>query len=147
MCYFEWYTWRFIKLAVQLYPGRKTLPFWKLFLANFKTICDLSCENVHSLQFAVFAWIAICIRCISCLNRLSIRSNSSGCLCEKKLASVQTAQAIRAKKICIDLNGSCYPCKRICHLFEQLGLSVQKNCHPFEKNCWLFERLKLSVQR
>ena len=80
----------------------------------------------RSLQFAVFAWIAICMWCITCLNRLSIRSNSSGRLCKKNLASVRTAQAIRAKKICIHLNGSCYPCKRICHPFEQLGLSVQK---------------------
>ena len=146
MCYFEWYTWRFIKLAVQLYPGRKTLPFWKLFLTNFKTICDLSCENVpYSLPFLhgkPFVYGALAV-----WTDWAFVQTAQAVFVKKKLASVQTAQAIRAKKICIDLNGSCYPCKRICHLFEQLGLSVQKNCHPFEKNCWLFERLELSVQR
>ena len=129
MCYFEWYTWRFIKLAVQLYPGRKTLPFWKLFLTNFKTICDLSCENVRSLQFDVFAWIAICIRCISCLNRLSIRSNSSGCLCEKKIG--------------IRSNSPGYPCKENLHRFKWLMLSVQKNLSSFG-TAWAVCSKKLS---
>lgn len=67
----------------------------------------------RSLHFAVFAWIAICMRCISCLNRLSIRSNSSGCLCEKKIG--------------IRSNGPGYPCKENLHPFKWLMLSVQKN--------------------
>ena len=64
----------------------------------------------RSLQFAVFAWIAICMRCISCLNGLSIRSNGPGYPCkenlhpfkwlmQKNLSSVRTAWAVCSKKL------------------------------------------------
>jgi len=68
----------------------------------------------------------MCMTCISRLNVLGIRSNSSGYPCkknlhpfewlglsvQKKFASVPTARAIRAKKICIRLNGLGYLCVR-----------------------------------
>ena len=56
----------------------------------------------RSLRFAVFAWIAARMPCIS-------RSNGS----------------VPAKKICIRSNGS-GPCKENLHPFEWLGLSVQR---------------------
>ena len=80
----------------------------------------------------------------------------------KKFASVRTAQAIRAKKICIRLHSSGYPCEQTLHPFERLGLSVRKKSasvrtaqairaknkcirsnglgYPLEKSCDLFER-------
>ena len=108
----------------------------------------------HSLRFAIFKRIAVCMQLISCSNGLGIRSNGSsyllkkmvshsngsGCLCKKKLSSVWVARAICSKKIVRCLNGSSYLCKKNCFLLEQLRLSVWKNCQ-------LFEQLGLSVRK
>ena len=49
-------------------------------------------------------------------------------------ASVQTAQAIHAKKICIHSHSSGYPCEKNLHPFEWLmGYLWEKRCHPFKK--------------
>ena len=45
---------------------------------------------------------------------------------QRKVVSVRTAQAIRAKKSCIRSNGSGYPCKENLHPFEWLALFVRK---------------------
>ena len=103
----------------------------------------------RSLPFAVFAWIAARLPALA----------------------VRTAQAIRAKKICIRSNASGYLCKENLYPFERLGLSVQRkfasvwmaramairakkiricsNCwgYPCEKICHPFERRGLSVRK
>ena len=83
----------------------------------------------RSLHFAVFAWIAICMRCISCLNRLSIRSNSSGCLCEKK-----NWHPFKQPRLSV---------QRKFAPFKWLMLSVQKNLSSF-RTAWAVCSKKLS---
>ena len=94
----------------------------------------------HSLRFAVFAQISVCISCISRAHGLAIRAIGSGYPCQKnyrpcarlglsvrkKLSSVHMASAIRAKKNCVRAHGSGYPCEKKFHPFEQLRLSVRK---------------------
>ena len=79
---------------------------------------------------------------ISCSNRLGIRSNGSSYLLKKKWSAVRTAPAVHAKK-------------ENCHLFEWLGLSVQKKLSAVwmaqavcaKNNCFLLEQLRLSVEK
>ena len=111
----------------------------------------------HSLQFAIFKRIAVCMQLISCSNRLGIHSNGSSYLLKKKWSAIQTARAVHAKKklssvwvaraICSKkivscLSGSSYPCKTKLFSVGELRLSVWKKLSAV-RTAWAIRSKKI----